>query len=707
MQNKLKSPLTERLEKAVPFTDRRSSFFRYGLVIIVCATAAFLFLGTKAILGTTSPFLFLLGAVLLTSWYGGLRAGITTLIFGILFSWVVSVQPSILINSSTFARTLFQYLLYISESILILFLINRRNKNYESMQDRAAQQSLIATIGAFGLEETNIDVVMDRIVKSVTRALDVDYVALFELSPDEKFLRLRSGVGWSRGVVGRTMISAKSGSQASYTLHTNKPVIITDFAKEKRFSGGQPLTSQQITSGLSVVIPGHPRPYGVLSVHTSIKRVFTKDDVNFLLALAHVLATTIERNNTQKELELMANLNSKLVSLDPHRTLSEVVSTIVPSFADICEIYIRRNTEKTDLVEIKAVTKEKERLFKELGEKYPPIHSSKRLTARVLKSGKATFYPHVPDTYPKENSSDVEQEKIYKKINMLSNIVVPIKIRNKTAGTIGFGSFSKGRLYTKRDFLFAQEIADRVAIAIDNATLYQEARNAVQARDEFLSIASHELKTPLTSMLLQLQTVLRSIKSQSLADFSIERTMVSLESTISQSKRLSKLVNDLLNISLITTGRLELEREKTDLNRTVKEVVARFEDLATREGSKISLNLTPRVIGNWDRIRLEQVVTNLVTNAIKYGNGKPIKIELEKNKKSAVLRVIDEGIGIPPEQQEKIFDRFQRGKVNSSIKGLGVGLYLINEIVKAHHGQITLESNSNKGSIFTVQLPLQ
>ncbi len=706
MQSRLKSPLTERLEKAVPFTDRRSSFFRYGLVIVVCITASFLFFGTKAILGNTSPFLFLLGAVLITAWYGGLRAGIVTLVFGIIFSWVAFVQPSIFINRETFVRTLFQYCLYIFESILVLFLINRRNKNYEVMQDRAAQQSLIATIGAYGLEENNIDMVMDRIVRSVTRALDVDYVALFELSPDEKFLRLRSGIGWKKGVVGRMMIDAKSGSQASYTLQTNKPVIITDFAKEKRFSGSQELTSQQITSGLSVVIPGHPRPFGVLSVNTSLRRVFTKDDVDFLLALAHVLATTIERNSTQKELELVANLNSKLISLDPYRTLSEVVSAIVPAFADICEIYIRRDNDKTDLVEIKAITKEKERLFRELGKKYPPVNNSKRLTARVLRSGKATFYPHVPDTYAKANSIDLEQEKIYKKINMISNIVVPIKIRTKTTGTIGFGSFSKGRLYTKRDFLFAQEIAGRVAIAIDNATLYQEARNAVQARDEFLSIASHELKTPLTSMLLQLQTVLRSIKSQSLADFSIEKTMVSLESTISQSKRLSKLVNDLLNISLITTGRLELEKEKTDLTRTVKEVVARFEEQATREGSTISLDLSSKVIGNWDRIRLEQVVTNLVTNAIKYGNGKPIKVELMKDKKYAVLTVIDQGIGIPKEQQDKIFDRFQRGKVNSSIKGLGVGLYLINEIVKAHRGKISVESIPQKGSTFTVQLPL-
>ena len=166
------------------------------------------------------------------------------------------------------------------------------------------------------------------------------------------------------------------------------------------------------------------------------------------------------------------------------------------------------------------------------------------------------------------------------------------------------------------------------------------------------------------------------------------------------------MVNDLLNISLITTGRLELEREKIDLSKIVSDVTTRLEDQAMKSGSSVVFINKPKVIGNWDPIRIEQVVTNLVTNAIKYGNGKPITIDLTTDKKYAVLNVLDHGIGIPKDQQEKIFDRFHRGAVNSSIKGLGVGLYLISEIVKAHHGKISVKSTPKEGSVFTLQLPL-
>ena len=135
------------------------------------------------------------------------------------------------------------------------------------------------------------------------------------------------------------------------------------------------------------------------------------------------------------------------------------------------------------------------------------------------------------------------------KLAIRSFIVVPIKLRSEVIGAITFFSTQKGRVYGPRDLNLAQEIANRAAVAIDNGRHYKEARDAIQARDEFLSIASHELKTPLTSLLLQLQSVMHSIKNDSLANFSIDRTLESLESMIGQSKRINRLINDLLNIS--------------------------------------------------------------------------------------------------------------------------------------------------------------
>ncbi|HVZ58626.1 MAG TPA: ATP-binding protein [Patescibacteria group bacterium] len=706
MRYRLRNTFAEQLEKAATLTTNRSFFFRYGLVIASCAVASFVVLGSQAIVGITNPYLFLLAAVLLSALYGGTRPGATAFVYSLIFSWFTYINPAMVMKNPALHRIYLQAGLYIVESGIIFILIHSRSKNDKEVQFYVRKQAVIATIGQFGLEEDDLSEFMDRVVRVIAKTLDVKYCKIMELMPDKKKLRIKAGVGWRRGVVGRAMVNAQKDSQGGYTLQTNKPVIVTDLAKERRFIGSDVLHQHHIVSGISVVIPGSPTPYGILSIHSPVKRIFTRNDVNFMVSLATMLATTIQRQQTREELELIASLNTVLVSsLDPHQTLTNLVRMLVPKFADLCEVYIKENKQIPELVEVKGVTKEKERLFKEIGKKYPPTTHSKRPTAQVLQSGKAILQSFLPPTYAEDIAADEKHKELLKKLQLQSIIVVPIKIRHRTIGTIGFGTFQRGRIYTQRDLLIGKEIADRVAVVIDNARLYQQARNAIQARDEFLSIASHELKTPLTSMLLQLQAVLHSIKSESLASFSIDKTMEMLESTINQSKRLSRLVNDLLNISLITTGRLDLEREEVDLGNIVHDVVVRLTPQAEKAKSKITLDLTPKVVGTWDRIRLEQVVTNLLTNAIKYGNHKPIVITLTRNKKNAILQVVDHGLGIPKEQQEKIFDRFKRGTVNSSIKGLGVGLYLVNEIVKSHGGQVSVVSKPGDGSTFKVELP--
>lgn len=242
--------------------------------------------------------------------------------------------------------------------------------------------------------------------------------------------------------------------------------------------------------------------------------------------------------------------------------------------------------------------------------------------------------------------------------------------------------------------------------------LYLQKENAkaqveIKARDEFLSIASHELKTPLTSMLLQLQTALHNISSVSLANFSVENLLKMLKNAEQQTKRLSKMINDLLNVSLITTGRLELEREEVDLNTIVKDVRERFSEKIEKENYTLRVHIDGPVVGKWDKLRIEQVVTNLISNAIKYGNGKPIDVFVSKHGSTARLIIKDQGIGIPSEYQSRIFERFERAVSPSEYKGLGIGLYITHQIVKAHGGRIKVDSKSGKGSIFTVELPFK
>jgi len=232
------------------------------------------------------------------------------------------------------------------------------------------------------------------------------------------------------------------------------------------------------------------------------------------------------------------------------------------------------------------------------------------------------------------------------------------------------------------------------------------AEEEVKAREEFLSIASHELKNPLTSMLLQIQGILHNMRNVSLADFSIDKMMRMLESSEQQSRRLNKMTSDLLNVSLITTGRLDLEVEKTDLTEIVKDVAMRFTEQFERAGCTFTLKAEKPIQAKVDKVRIEQVLTNLLSNAIKYGKGKPIFMKIEKADSKAIITVDDAGIGIPPENLERIFGRFERAVDKHEYKGLGVGLYIASQIIRAHHGVIKVKSEKGKGSSFIAELPL-
>ncbi|MBP6882653.1 MAG: GAF domain-containing protein [Candidatus Levybacteria bacterium] len=700
--------LAERLDKAILLKRSYPRILSYSLAIILSALIITLKILISWLSGeATSPFILFLPVVLLSAWFGGVRPGIFATALTTLSIWYFFLSPYFSFNVANLHRATFLEIMYILECVFVIALVYKRNKAHTIMQERVAQQSVVAAIGQHGLEEKDLNAFMDRVSRALATTLDVKFVKILELMPDGKSLRLSSGTGWRRGIVRKTVLMGDLNSQAGYALSSNRPIITTDLTREKRFRVEKLLIDHRIISGISVIVPGTPSPFGVLSVHSEKKRKFTKEDVTFVRSIAHVVSTTIERQRIRQELELMAQVNSKMISsLDPKETLQGFTHLVVPRFADVCEIYLKKDERSVELVNVTTISKEKDYLFKQISTHYPPVVDSKRTIAKVMRTGRPIFLPVVPKDYAESIGQDERHIQITRKLNFQSIMVHPLKIRSKTIGAIGFGTVDNGRIFTPREFLLGKEISNRLAVAVDNAMLYQEAKNAVSARDEFLSIASHELKTPLTSMLLQLQSVLHSMKNQSLANFSIEKTMQMIESTIGQSKRLSKLVNDLLNISLITTGRLELELEKTNLTKVTKDVIDRFEVSAKKAGSHISFVAQGSVMGKWDKIRIEQAITNLVTNAIKYGEGKDIQVSIRKEKDNAVVIVADNGNGISRDQQGKIFNRFERGDVKSSIQGLGVGLYLVSEIVKAHGGQIVVESEVGKGATFSITLPL-
>ncbi|MDY7226042.1 sensor histidine kinase [Hyalangium rubrum] len=230
----------------------------------------------------------------------------------------------------------------------------------------------------------------------------------------------------------------------------------------------------------------------------------------------------------------------------------------------------------------------------------------------------------------------------------------------------------------------------------------QELEQAVQARDEFLSLASHELKTPLTSLMLQAQLLQRRLqRDQSLPPETMGKL---LDQTSRQAQRLARLVNDMLDISRITAGKLDLETETFDLAMLASEVVAKLSPQLAEARCEVSVQAPEPVIGSWDRHRLEQVLTNLLTNAARYGAGAPVEVSVRRRGHQVELRVRDRGRGIAPADQERIFQKFERAVNGSEVSGLGLGLFIVRELVEMHGGTVHVESTLGQGATFTVVL---
>jgi PAS domain S-box-containing protein len=251
----------------------------------------------------------------------------------------------------------------------------------------------------------------------------------------------------------------------------------------------------------------------------------------------------------------------------------------------------------------------------------------------------------------------------------------------------------------------ARDITDRKRAEIEREMLYRNALDAVRARDEFLSVASHELRTPLTSLQLQIEMILRPPRRVPHVDLTPDQLKGKLEMAVRQIDRMSRLITQLMDVSRITAGKLRLEFESVDLAAMARDVISRLGDDAARAQSTIALHAERPVVGQWDRMRIDQVVTNLLANAIKFGAGKPIDVQIEEQGPWARLVVRDRGIGIEAEDMGRIFGRFERATSARAYGGLGLGLYIVRQIVDAHGGTIRVESQPGAGSVFTVQLP--
>ncbi|MFY2562478.1 ATP-binding protein [Corallococcus terminator] len=391
-------------------------------------------------------------------------------------------------------------------------------------------------------------------------------------------------------------------------------------------------------------------------------------------------------------------------SLDPKATLDTLARLCVPILADWCLVDVMDETGTVQRTSVAYADPREDSLAQRVRGFPPGQEGSAHPTTRVARQAESLLVDHVDDAWLRRVSVSEAHFEAMREVGFHEILSVPLLARGRSLGALTFLAVRPSRHYTQTDLETAQDLARRAALLVDNARLYREARRSVRLRDEFLAVASHELKTPLTPLQLRLQWLRRQTRKDR-PYLPTPLVLSQLDVVQRQVDKLSGLVHGLLDVSRLSSGRLTLHREDVNLETLARQVKDRLAVPASQAGSPVSVSVQGDVRGHWDRIRLEQVLTNLLANAVKYGAGQPVHIALRGEPERVVLRVEDSGIGIAREYQSHIFERFGRAVSERHYGGLGLGLYITRQIVEAHGGDIQVRSELDLGSRFEVTLP--
>ena len=469
------------------------------------------------------------------------------------------------------------------------------------------------------------------------------------------------------------------------------------------------------------------------AVWVEAQSVVVCDDSETPIGMRGVTMDITERKRAEDAQRFLAEASGLLAStLDYETTLASVAKLAVPNLADWCVVHIVGDNGRLRQLAVVHTDPAKEEAARKLQERYPLNPESAIGVPNVLRTGRAEFYPLVSQERLTQVSRNEETAKVLRQLNLKSCMIVPLVARNRTLGTLTLATAESNRYYDGNDLHLAEDLAHRIALAVDNARLYREAQDAVTARedaltirdellrrehvareeaesanrskDEFLATVSHELRTPLNAI-LGWAHMLRANK----LDHTTETR--ALETIERNAKSQAQLIEDILDVSRIVTGKLRLDVRPVELASVVDASIDAVRPAADAKGIRIETILDPRagpVSG--DPNRLQQIIWNLVANAVKFtGKDGRVQVRLQRVGSHVEIVVSDTGQGIVAEFLPYVFDRFRQADATSTRRhgGLGLGLAIVRHLVEMHGGTVEASSPGDSlGATFTVKLPL-
>lgn len=422
------------------------------------------------------------------------------------------------------------------------------------------------------------------------------------------------------------------------------------------------------------------------------------------LRLTGIVRNVTERRHSEERQQFQIDAgNVFTASLDYHTTISQILNLIVPRIADWCSIHTL-NTQ--GLIELEGALHSDSELIETLKMVRSISHDEPGAcdVSQVLKTAQSVFYPYVRQDVDIFVVCNPEAQSLVSQIGCQSLISTPMITHGEVIGVVALAMGHSGRNYNDKDWRMIDTLAHNIAVALENARLYSDMREAVRIREAFLSIAAHELRNPLTALIGQAQLMQRRLQR---SPESLEQDIRTLGIIVDQSNRLNKMINSLLDISRLERGEEQFDFYDLEMCSFTRRIMTDFQASSERHQLVYQGEQGPLFISG-DMARMEQVLQNLIANAIKYSpTGGDITVAIERVDHMLQLSVTDTGIGIPQAALPNLFKQFYRASnAGGYASGLGIGLYIVREIVVRHNGRISVDSIEGKGSSFRITLPL-